>query len=667
MLEDIAILTDGKMIAEDLGIKLENVTLKDLGRAKRVIVDKDNTTIVEGAGKKSAIEGRISQIRAQIEETTSDYDREKLQERLAKLAGGVAVVKVGAATEVEMKEKKARVEDALHATRAAVEEGIVSGGGVALIRAAAALANIRVPEDERVGVRIVQKGGAVGFQVALGVLGGEGGFAEHVVGMAVAALLERARALERLVDAPAHHELAAHDAHRLTEGRAHDRLAEARDEPAQERRRVADLDLRVADQPARQHQAPGRGVDEQRVGLAQVLVPVGAAELVGDQLLGGGVVRDAQQRLGEAHQHDAFARGEVVLAQQRVDAARLALPAADRLDEGRGRNPHASGLPGRQRRALDERRERRRFVGEVALGEFGAERRRRGVRGVEQPATNGRVGGADHAPSLVAAPAVDDSVQQATRALTVVTSCESRGPLSRRLARARVDADVAGLRRDAAEPGAHARVRREVVAALVRDVRVRVQRDVGDRVALGDEEPARLQVPIHDGERGAALRETVGQLRAARMVGRQVLDEVARRRDIRLVAVLLEEHPLQHLRAAEPVAGHERRPLGQVPEDRVRLGEVRAVVELERRDAAVRVALQELRLARCAGVDVDLGPAVVEAELREQQPGLVAVARIEIVEELHGGYPVRISYRASVRRRRGARDREGLGLRLSYS
>ena len=157
MLEDIAILADGKMIAEELGIKLENITLKDLGRAKRVIVDKDNTTIVEGAGKKSAIEGRIAQIRAQIEETTSDYDREKLQERLAKLAGGVAVVKVGAATEVEMKEKKARVEDALHATRAAVEEGIVPGGGVALIRAAAGLGNLRVSEDERVGVRIVQK------------------------------------------------------------------------------------------------------------------------------------------------------------------------------------------------------------------------------------------------------------------------------------------------------------------------------------------------------------------------------------------------------------------------------------------------------------------------------------------------------------------------------
>ena len=157
MLEDIAILTDGKMIAEELGIKLENVSLKDLGRTKRIIVDKDNTTVVEGAGKKSAIEGRISQIRAQIDETTSDYDREKLQERLAKLAGGVAVVKVGAATEVEMKEKKARVEDALHATRAAVEEGIVPGGGVALLRAAASLVNLRVSEDEKVGVRVVQK------------------------------------------------------------------------------------------------------------------------------------------------------------------------------------------------------------------------------------------------------------------------------------------------------------------------------------------------------------------------------------------------------------------------------------------------------------------------------------------------------------------------------
>jgi len=157
ILEDIGILTDGRMIAEELGIKLENISLKDLGRAKRIIVDKENTTIVEGAGKKSAIEGRIKQIRAQIDETTSDYDREKLQERLAKLAGGVAVIKVGAPTEVEMKERKARVEDALHATRAAVEEGIVPGGGVALVRAGDSLANLRVPEDEKIGVRIVQK------------------------------------------------------------------------------------------------------------------------------------------------------------------------------------------------------------------------------------------------------------------------------------------------------------------------------------------------------------------------------------------------------------------------------------------------------------------------------------------------------------------------------
>jgi chaperonin GroEL len=158
MLEDIAILTGGKVIAEELGIKLESVTLNDLGRAKRIVVDKDNTTIVDGAGKKGDIEGRIKQIRAQIEETTSDYDREKLQERLAKLVGGVAVIRVGAATEVEMKEKKARVEDALHATRAAVEEGIVPGGGVALIRALAALDKVKVSGDEeRVGVKIVRR------------------------------------------------------------------------------------------------------------------------------------------------------------------------------------------------------------------------------------------------------------------------------------------------------------------------------------------------------------------------------------------------------------------------------------------------------------------------------------------------------------------------------
>ncbi len=157
MLEDIAILTGGRVIAEELGIKLENVTLNDLGRAKRLVVDKDNTTIVDGAGKKADIEGRIKQIRAQIEETTSDYDREKLQERLAKLVGGVAVVRVGAATEVEMKEKKARVEDALHATRAAVEEGIVPGGGVALIRSSTALDSLKVSDEERVGVNIVRR------------------------------------------------------------------------------------------------------------------------------------------------------------------------------------------------------------------------------------------------------------------------------------------------------------------------------------------------------------------------------------------------------------------------------------------------------------------------------------------------------------------------------
>jgi chaperonin GroEL len=158
MLEDIAVLTGGRCITEDLGIKLENVKLDELGRAKRVTIDKENTTIVEGEGKQSDIQGRVSQIRRQIEETTSDYDREKLQERLAKLAGGVAVINVGAATETEMKEKKARVEDALHATRAAVEEGIVPGGGVAFIRAQKALDNIKGLEgDEKVGVQIVRR------------------------------------------------------------------------------------------------------------------------------------------------------------------------------------------------------------------------------------------------------------------------------------------------------------------------------------------------------------------------------------------------------------------------------------------------------------------------------------------------------------------------------
>jgi len=157
MLEDIAILTGGKAITEDLGIKLENIKLEDLGKAKKIVVDKDNSTLVEGAGKSSGIEGRIKQIRAQIEETTSDYDREKLQERLAKLAGGVAVVKVGAATETAMKEKKARVEDALNATRAAVEEGIVPGGGVALLRASKAIEKLKLEGDEKVGANIVKR------------------------------------------------------------------------------------------------------------------------------------------------------------------------------------------------------------------------------------------------------------------------------------------------------------------------------------------------------------------------------------------------------------------------------------------------------------------------------------------------------------------------------
>src|SRR5712664_4216121 len=157
MLEDIALLTAGKAITEDLGIKLENLKLEDLGRAKKVVVTKDNTTLIDGAGKSASIEGRIKQIRAQIEETTSDYDREKLQERLAKLAGGVAVIKVGAATETAMKEKKARVEDALNATRAAVEEGIVPGGGVALLRASKAVDRVKAEGDEKVGAMIVKR------------------------------------------------------------------------------------------------------------------------------------------------------------------------------------------------------------------------------------------------------------------------------------------------------------------------------------------------------------------------------------------------------------------------------------------------------------------------------------------------------------------------------
>jgi chaperonin GroEL len=160
MLEDIAVLTNGKCITEDLGIRLENVKIGDLGRAKKIVIDKENTTLVEGAGKPKAIEGRVKQIRTQVEETTSDYDREKLQERLAKLVGGVAVIKVGAATESEMKEKKARVEDAMHATKAAVEEGIVPGGGVALVRAIPILDTLlkkQKDQDLGIGVRIVKR------------------------------------------------------------------------------------------------------------------------------------------------------------------------------------------------------------------------------------------------------------------------------------------------------------------------------------------------------------------------------------------------------------------------------------------------------------------------------------------------------------------------------
>jgi chaperonin GroEL len=174
MLEDVAILTGGKAIMEETGIKLEGVRLDDLGKAKRVTVDKDNTTIVDGGGSEKAIQGRIKQLRAQIEETTSDYDREKLQERLAKLAGGVAVVRVGAATETEMKEKKARVEDALHATRAAVEEGIVPGGGVALLRGGVALAGLKLGGDEQVGVDIVKRACEEPLRQIVGNAGFEG-------------------------------------------------------------------------------------------------------------------------------------------------------------------------------------------------------------------------------------------------------------------------------------------------------------------------------------------------------------------------------------------------------------------------------------------------------------------------------------------------------------
>ncbi|MCK4467203.1 MAG: chaperonin GroEL, partial [Desulfobacterales bacterium] len=188
MLEDIAILTGGQVVSEDIGIKLESITLQDLGKAKRLTIDKDNTTIVDGGGARSALEGRVKQIRAQIEDTTSDYDREKLQERLAKLIGGVAVINVGAATETEMKEKKARVEDALNATRAAVEEGIVAGGGVALVRCLNALDKIKIKADQKLGVKVVMRAmeeplrqiannaGAEGSVVIEKVKNGEGSF-----------------------------------------------------------------------------------------------------------------------------------------------------------------------------------------------------------------------------------------------------------------------------------------------------------------------------------------------------------------------------------------------------------------------------------------------------------------------------------------------------------
>jgi chaperonin GroEL len=175
MLEDISILTAGQMISEDLGIKLETVTLNMLGRAKKVRIEKENTTIIDGAGKKKDIEGRVAQIKAQIEETTSDYDREKLQERLAKLAGGVAVIRVGGATEVEVKEKKDRVDDALNATRAAVEEGILPGGGVALLRALNSVKSIKTQnDDQKTGVEIVRKAIAAPARQIVDNAGGDG-------------------------------------------------------------------------------------------------------------------------------------------------------------------------------------------------------------------------------------------------------------------------------------------------------------------------------------------------------------------------------------------------------------------------------------------------------------------------------------------------------------
>jgi chaperonin GroEL len=175
MLEDIAVLTGGKVISEEIGFKLENTTLNELGKAKRVVVDKDNTTLIDGNGQDTAIQGRIKEIKSAIENSTSDYDKEKLQERLAKLAGGVAVINVGAATEAEMKEKKARVEDALHATRAAVEEGIVPGGGVALIRAQRSLKGLKVGEsDEQIGVDIIRRAIEEPLRMIVQNAGGEG-------------------------------------------------------------------------------------------------------------------------------------------------------------------------------------------------------------------------------------------------------------------------------------------------------------------------------------------------------------------------------------------------------------------------------------------------------------------------------------------------------------
>jgi chaperonin GroEL len=192
MLDDIATLTGGQLVSEDLGIKLEGISLEELGRCKRIHIDKDNTTLIDGAGKKADIEARVSQLRTQVEETSSDYDREKLQERLAKLVGGVAVVRVGAATETEMKEKKARVEDALHATRAAVEEGIVPGGGVALLRTLPALSKLELAGDQQYGVNIIRRaleeplrqiarnGGAEGALVVNKVRGGKGAYGYNV-------------------------------------------------------------------------------------------------------------------------------------------------------------------------------------------------------------------------------------------------------------------------------------------------------------------------------------------------------------------------------------------------------------------------------------------------------------------------------------------------------